>query len=499
MQEVILFYKGLDVFTRQIFDSKGAVPMMNAANSKKAIQEMADHSQKWHNGTSTRCRSCDTSNGPTAIQAQLNNLGREIKKVNEKVYAAQVGLTFPQGGRYRLAAPGFYQRDNGSPSYQERKQTMEETLSKFMAESLKRHEEHSTMIKEIRASTNVVIRNQGASIKALEIQIGQLSKKLRHHRYVIFDPIDTLYNENEVLKEFEKLQVISSESASSLKRLLRENWRIEEEIKEKINEHCSTIIKWDLPQKERDLGSFTLPCTINNIRFNKALADLGASVSVMPYSTFTNLGLGKLASTKLIIKLADKMVKHTKGIAENVLVEIDKFVFPVDFVILDIPEDSKTPIIIGRPFLSTAHAKIDVFKRKFYLKVRKDKIVFKSDNITNHLRNNDIEDLGPIIGEGEVIDELNGDIVKTRDDNVMVEKIDEYPIVENINAYRDKDMSDAIVGKPFYREVCVEARRFDGFITIYNGPEYIKDEKMVKWLTRGHVSMHEMDLKLEQV
>nr|GEZ27844.1 hypothetical protein [Tanacetum cinerariifolium] len=90
--EVILFYKGLDVPTRQILESKGVVPMMKAANAKKVIQEMADHSQKWHNGTSTRCRSSDTSDGLATIQAQLNNLRREIKKVNEKVYATQVDM-----------------------------------------------------------------------------------------------------------------------------------------------------------------------------------------------------------------------------------------------------------------------------------------------------------------------------------------------------------------------------------------------------------------------
>ncbi|GKA20618.1 retrovirus-related pol polyprotein from transposon TNT 1-94, partial [Tanacetum coccineum] len=88
MQEVILFYKGLDIPTRQILDSKGAIPSMKAGDLKKAIQEMADHSQKWHNKTSTRCRSSETSDGLAAIQAQLNNLGREIKKVNEKVYGA---------------------------------------------------------------------------------------------------------------------------------------------------------------------------------------------------------------------------------------------------------------------------------------------------------------------------------------------------------------------------------------------------------------------------
>ncbi|GJU99779.1 hypothetical protein Tco_1329050 [Tanacetum coccineum] len=89
MQEVILFYNGLGIPSRQILDSRGAIPSKTAADAKVAIQEMAKYSQKWHNGTS-RSRSTETSNGLVSIQAQLNNLRREIKKVNEKVYAAQV-------------------------------------------------------------------------------------------------------------------------------------------------------------------------------------------------------------------------------------------------------------------------------------------------------------------------------------------------------------------------------------------------------------------------
>ncbi|GJW26923.1 DNA-directed DNA polymerase [Tanacetum coccineum] len=158
---------------------------MKAADAKKAIEEMADHSKKWHNGTSTRTRSIETSDGLAAIQAQLNNLGREIKNVNEKFNAAQVGcetykgphytkdcslkeeatafedayytqfgVPFPLGGRHRAAAPGFYQRDNRNPSYKKRRQTMEESMSKFMFEYAKRHVENSNLIKEIRSSTD---------------------------------------------------------------------------------------------------------------------------------------------------------------------------------------------------------------------------------------------------------------------------------------------------------------------------------------------------------
>ncbi|GKA19639.1 pyruvate dehydrogenase (acetyl-transferring) kinase, mitochondrial [Tanacetum coccineum] len=180
MHEVILFYKGLDVPTRQILNSKGGVPTMKADDAKKAIKEM------------------------------LNNLGKEIKKVNKGVYAAQVGcelcsgphyskdcplkeegktleeayytqfgVPFPNTVRYRAAALGFYQRYNGNTSYQEKRKTIEESLSKFMAESAKRHDENSYLIKEIRASMDAAIRNQRASIKALEIQIRQMSKRLQ--------------------------------------------------------------------------------------------------------------------------------------------------------------------------------------------------------------------------------------------------------------------------------------------------------------------------------
>nr|GEV63176.1 hypothetical protein [Tanacetum cinerariifolium] len=130
--------------------------------------------------------------------------------------------------------------------------------------------------------------------------------------------------------------------------------------------------------KEEDPGSFTLPCFINNVCFNNALADLGASVSVMPLSTYLNLGLSELAHTKLTVELADRTVKYPKGIAKNMLVGIGKFVLPVDFIILNMPEDIKVPLILERPFLSTAHAKIDVFKRKITLRVREEKIIFKS-------------------------------------------------------------------------------------------------------------------------
>ncbi|GKG24612.1 hypothetical protein Tco_0395240, partial [Tanacetum coccineum] len=89
--EVILFYNGLDVPTWKILDLRGVIPTKTAADAKVVIQEMAEYSQKWYNETSSKRISTETSDGLAAIQAQLNSLGKKIKKVNEKVYTAQVG------------------------------------------------------------------------------------------------------------------------------------------------------------------------------------------------------------------------------------------------------------------------------------------------------------------------------------------------------------------------------------------------------------------------
>ncbi|GJX95799.1 gag-pol polyprotein [Tanacetum coccineum] len=401
MPEVILFYNRLDVPTRQILDSRGAVPTKTVVDAKKAIQEMAEYSQKWHNETSRR-RITETSDGLAAIQAQLNNLGREIKKK----------------GSYGLQFLEAYSKTS--------------------------HTDES------------------------------------------------------------------------------------------------------IPQKEKDPGSFTLPCFINNVCFDNALVDLGASVSVMTFLTYLNLGL-------------------------------------------DMPEDIKVPLILGRSFLSTAHAKIYVYKRKITLRVREEKIIFKSvkpasslikrvymltlkermeldleaklmgetlvisrslDTLNGYyielndlnepfeLRRNQSDDLMPTIKEGGVIKEFrtrDGDLDTRIDDypsycdddkkihidcahnlkfscmigfefthvnffpllyvNVMSKKfhnsimkdkmvykgdnvvgalmnvpifvgtfsiVTNFAVLEDMDDYRDEGMGDVFVGEPFLREVGIKARRLIG-------------------------------------
>ncbi|GKD54730.1 hypothetical protein Tco_1288117 [Tanacetum coccineum] len=283
---------------------------------------------------------------------------------------------------------------------------MEDTLSKFMSESAKSHEENSNLIKEIRASTDAAIRNQGASIKTLEIQIGQMSKVLKERGFGSLpsltetNPRDqvksistTIKTDSRLIRRIGSTQYAVSTGQNST--LLYKSRQTTVLFPSRLDNHyCeeeegnygpkftkaygASHINNAIPRKEKDPGSFTLPCFINNTCFDNALVDLGASVSVMPLSTYLNLGLGELAHTRLTVELADRTVKYPKGIAKNVLVEIGKFTFPVDFIILDMPEDIKVPLILGRPFLSTARAKIDVYKRKITLRVGEENIIFKS-------------------------------------------------------------------------------------------------------------------------
>ncbi|GJS90530.1 reverse transcriptase domain-containing protein [Tanacetum coccineum] len=123
------------------------------------------------------------------------------------------------------------------------------------------------------------------------------------------------------------------------------------------------------PPKLGGPRSFLIPCTFSKTFSCNALSNLGASINLMTYSLYAKLSLETLKPTKMSVRLADRSFQYPIGIAENMLVEVDKFTFPGDFVILEMEEDSKVPFILGRPFLHTANAVIRVKPKELNLKV----------------------------------------------------------------------------------------------------------------------------------
>ncbi|GKB94905.1 hypothetical protein Tco_0981042 [Tanacetum coccineum] len=165
--------------------------------------------------------------------------------------------------------------------------------------------------------------------------------------------------------------------AKYMKDLVENKPRTEEDEEIRMNPRCSALLQNHLPPKEQDPGSFILPCSIGKLDFNNALADLGASISVMPLSMYKCLGIGKLEQINMVIEMADNTKCTPKGIVENLLIKIDKFIFLVDFVILDMVEDLRMPIILGRPLLATTHAKVDIFRKSISLEVGSERVIFK--------------------------------------------------------------------------------------------------------------------------
>ena len=132
-----------------------------------------------------------------------------------------------------------------------------------------------------------------------------------------------------------------------------------------LERNVSSLIKRsiEIQQKCKDPGMFSVPCVIGSTKFDNAMLDLGASINVMPLSFFTSLHLGPLKTIGVVIQLANRSTVNPAGVLEDVLVRVDKLIFPADFYILDMKDDegmSSTTIILGRSFMMTTRTKIDV-------------------------------------------------------------------------------------------------------------------------------------------
>nr|XP_016435225.1 PREDICTED: uncharacterized protein LOC107761516 [Nicotiana tabacum] len=139
---------------------------------------------------------------------------------------------------------------------------------------------------------------------------------------------------------------------------------------------CSVVVTRPMAQKMSDPGSFTIPCTIGSYAFAKALCDLGASINLVPLAIYTKLGIGRARSTSMLLQLADRTVKRPTWILNDVLVQVGKFVFPVDFVILDFQVDEVILIILRRPFLATGRALIDCETGELKMRLNDEEFIF---------------------------------------------------------------------------------------------------------------------------
>nr|GFC14923.1 reverse transcriptase domain-containing protein [Tanacetum cinerariifolium] len=141
-----------------------------------------------------------------------------------------------------------------------------------------------------------------------------------------------------------------------LKKLVSNKHKLEQISSAFLSNESYAIIQNNAPPQLRDPKSLFIPCNFGKAFSCNALADLGGSINLIPYSLYAKLSLVTLKPTKMSVRLADQSFLHPIGIAKNMLVEVGKFTFLVDFVILEMEEDSKVPLILRRPFLHTVDA-----------------------------------------------------------------------------------------------------------------------------------------------
>ncbi|GKF25498.1 reverse transcriptase domain-containing protein, partial [Tanacetum coccineum] len=153
-----------------------------------------------------------------------------------------------------------------------------------------------------------------------------------------------------------------------------------------LNENCSTVILKKLPEKLGDPGKFLIPCDFSELKC-KALADMGASINLMPLSVWKKLGLPELISTRMTLELANWEICTPVRIARDVFVPVGKFTFPADLFIVDYENDPRVPLILGRPFLRTARALIDVHGEEMILRDGNERLILNMRHDTSSYSN----------------------------------------------------------------------------------------------------------------
>ncbi|XP_021748476.1 uncharacterized protein LOC110714279 [Chenopodium quinoa] len=205
--------------------------------------------------------------------------------------------------------------------------------------------------------------------------------------------------------------------AKFLKDMLSNKKKLEENTTVALNAECSAILQNTLPKKLGDLGSYSIPVKLGDIEINRALSDLGASVSLMPLSICKKLQMGELKPTRISLQLADRSVKFPLGVLEDVPLRVGKFFIPSDFVVMEMDEDVNVPIILGRPFLATAGAIIDMKKGKINFEVGDEKLEYSLLNVMG------APSMGDTVCQVDVLDELQNEQLPLNQNDDALEQV----------------------------------------------------------------------------
>nr|GFA19471.1 reverse transcriptase domain-containing protein [Tanacetum cinerariifolium] len=214
-----------------------------------------------------------------------------------------------------------------------------------------------------------------------DIQPPLIKEKIREKEDILVAKFMEIFRDLHFELSFADALVHMPKFPLMFKKLLNNKNKLIELTKTPLNENCSAVVLKKLPEKLGDPGRFLIPCDFSEFDNCLALADLGASINLMPLSIWKKLKLPTLNDTKMVLELADKRISKPTGVAENVFVKSGKFYFPADFVVLDFIADPRVSLVLGIPFLSTAHAIISVHEREIIIRQDQQSLTIQCGDI----------------------------------------------------------------------------------------------------------------------
>ncbi|XP_024958923.1 uncharacterized protein LOC112499884 [Cynara cardunculus var. scolymus] len=238
-----------------------------------------------------------------------------------------------------------------------------------------------------------------------------------------------------------------------LKDILHKKRRLNEFETVALTKECSAFLTCKISPKLKDPGSFTIPCSIGGKAVGHALCDLGASINLMPLSVFNKLGIGEVRPTTVTLQLADRSIAYPKAKIEDILVQVDKFIFQADFLVLDYEADKNVPIILERPFLAIRRTLIGVQKGELTMRVSDQEVKF---NMFNSLKfHGEVGDCSVISALGEDLEISLIDIPYKNNigenlEDILEEndELEDLEDLEDLAAFEQLDFKDRIVQPP---------------------------------------------------
>ncbi|GKB69300.1 reverse transcriptase domain-containing protein, partial [Tanacetum coccineum] len=366
---------------------------LTTAEALESIQEIVEHSHRWRKEESNKKTS---NNSFSTIIDKLKNLNHDMNNLRENIHKMNLKSNME-----------FRHKEVKSMRTREARQVnqkftypfdnLKETFKQYLEESRNRQNILDKWMQNFMENTNKNLQRHESTIKKLEKKVVYLAHILadqKNNAPVMNDIPYALTSVQCAMKLEPPQETPKTETFSeNVKKHIMETQANKEKLLKKLEsdpvnttrvndirkipeytQNLQELVSNKIQIEELSMVKLNARCSAVN-----ALADLEASISVMPFSIFKRLGLGSPRPVNMVIEMADRSMQSLKGIVENVIVKFHKFIFPVDFVILDIVEDNKVPIILGRPMLATAHARIDVFGGRISLEVGKEQVIFNAN------------------------------------------------------------------------------------------------------------------------